>query len=97
MLSHLGTLIIGFIAPLVIMLTKGKESAFVREQSVEALNFAITLAIVYVVSLILTLVVIGIFTLIAAFICHIVFAILASMAAYRGEHYRYPVNIRLVK
>jgi uncharacterized Tic20 family protein len=97
MLSHLGTLVLGFIAPLVIMLTKGKESEFVRDQSVEALNFAITLAIVYVVSIILTFVVIGIFTFIAAFICHIVFAIMGSMAAYRGERYRYPINIRLVK
>jgi len=26
-----------------------------------------------------------------------VLAILASVAAYRGEHYRYPVTLRMVK
>ncbi len=97
MLSHLSIFVIGIIGPLVIMLTRGKDSPYVREQAVEALNFHITLFIAYIVSFVLIFVVVGIFTLIATMIAGVVLAILASMAAYRGEHYRYPVNLRLVK
>jgi uncharacterized protein len=97
MLSHLSIFVIGIIGPLVIMLTKGKEDTFVREQAVEALNFQITLFIAYIVSFILFFIVIGIFTFLATVIAGIVLAIMASIAAYRGEHYRYPVTLRMVK
>jgi uncharacterized Tic20 family protein len=97
MLSHLSFFVLGIIAPIVIMLTKGKESAFVREQAVEALNFHITVAIAYFVSFILIFVVIGFFTLAVVIIGGMVLAIMASIAAYRGDHYRYPVSLRLVK
>jgi hypothetical protein len=97
MLSHLSFFVLGIIGPIIIMLTKGKESAFVRDQAVEALNFHITALIAVFVSIILIFVVIGIFTLIAVYIGAIVLAIMAAIASYRGERYRYPVNIRLVK
>jgi uncharacterized protein len=79
------------------MLARGKESPYVREQAVEALNFHITLFIADVVSVVLVFVVVGIFTLMATLITGAVLAILASVAAYRGEHYRYPVSLRFVK
>ena len=46
LLAHMGTILanfvgLGFAVPLVLMLTKGKESSFVREHSVESLNFQI--------------------------------------------------------
>ena len=88
---------LGIIGPIIIMLTKGKESPFVRDQAVEALNFHITVFIGYIVSIVLIFVIIGIFTLLAVAIAGIVFAIMGAMAAYRGERYRYPVNIRFVK
>jgi uncharacterized Tic20 family protein len=89
--------VLGIIGPIIIMLTKGKESPFIRDQAVEALNFQITVCIGYLVSIILIFVVIGIFTFIALAIGGIVLAIMGAMAAYRGERYRYPVAIRLVK
>jgi uncharacterized Tic20 family protein len=97
MLSHLSYFVIGLIGPIIIMLTKGKESAFVRDQAVEALNFHITVIIAIFASLILFLVVIGIFTLIASVVVAVVFTIMAAMASYRGERYRYPISLRLVK
>lgn len=97
LLSHLSYFVLGIIAPLIIMLTKGKESAYVRHHSVEALNFHITVAIALIVSSILMIVVIGFFTFVAAYIVGIVFTIMASIAANRGEMYRYPINIRFVK
>jgi uncharacterized protein len=95
--SHWGAIILGFIAPLVIMLTKGKESGFVREQSVESLNFQITVLIGVVASVILIFVIIGIFTLIAIAVAALVFEIMAGIAANNGRAYRYPFALRLVK
>jgi uncharacterized Tic20 family protein len=97
MLAHLGGIILGFIAPLIVMLVQGEKSPFVRRHSVEALNFQITLFIGFVVSAVLFLVVIGFLLFLVVWIGGIVFAIVAGLAANRGEEYRYPINIRLVK
>ncbi|MDQ6614399.1 MAG: DUF4870 domain-containing protein, partial [Actinomycetota bacterium] len=97
MLSHLSYFVLGLIGPLIVMLTKGNESPFVRDQAVEALNFHITLLIAFIVSFILAFIVIGIFTAIATFVVGVVYTILAAIAAYRGEAYHYPFALRLVK
>ena len=97
MLSHLGTFVLGFIAPLIAMLTQGDKSPFVRRQAVESLNFQISLYIAYAIAFALCFVLIGFLLLPIIAIGHIILVILASVAANRGEDYRYPVNIRLVK
>ena len=97
MLSHLLGIVAGFIPALVIMLTKGNESRFVRDQSVEALNFQITLVIAYVVAFILAFVLIGLLLFPVIWIGSLVLMIMAGMKANAGEAYRYPINIRLVK
>jgi uncharacterized protein len=71
--------------------------AFIRQHAVESLNFQITAAILTVVFAILIIVVIGIFLLIALGIAYVVLVILASVAASRGQLYRYPVSLRLVR
>jgi len=97
MLAHLGGIILGFIAPLVVMLVKGNESPFTRYQSVEALNFQITLAIGYVAASVLTLLVIGVFLYPVLFIVNVIFCVIAGIAANKGETYKYPFALRLVK
>ena len=42
LLSHLLGIFAGFVGPLIIMFTKGKDSPWVKDQSTEALNFALT-------------------------------------------------------
>lgn len=96
MLAHLGGLFLGFVAPLVVLLGKGTESPYTRAQAVEALNFQITLAIAYVVAFISIIVLVGVVLLPLVAIGHVVFGILASVAAGRGELYRYPLNLRPV-
>jgi len=96
MLGHLGGILFGFLAPLVVYLVQKDRGQYVKEQSAEALNFQITLLIGYVVSFILTFLIIGIFTWIAVGIAGLVFAIIAGLAANKGENYRYPVNIRMI-
>lgn len=97
MLAHLGGILIGFLSGLIAMLVWGKRSAFVDDQSKEALNFQITLIIGYVIAGILSLVVIGVFLIFALSIVNIVFCIIAGLAANKGETYRYPMTLRLVK
>lgn len=97
MLAHLGGIVIGFLAGLIVMLVFGKRSAFTDDQAKEALNFQITLLIGYLISFVLVFVLIGIFLLFALSILNIVFCIIAGVAANNGERYRYPVCLRLVK
>ncbi len=97
MLSHLGAIVLGFIAPLVVMLVQGEKSPFVRRQAVESLNFQITLFIAHIVSFVLWFVLIGMLTTVALIIGGLVFMVIAGIAANKGQDYRYPVNLRLVK
>ena len=96
-LSHLSYFVLALIAPLIILLTVGKESPFVRRHSSEALNFHISLLIYVLVSFVLILVIIGIFMMIAVFVFGLVMTIIAAIKAGQGEDYRYPLTIRLVK
>ncbi|HYN74826.1 MAG TPA: DUF4870 domain-containing protein [Candidatus Limnocylindria bacterium] len=96
-LSHLSYFVLALIFPLIVMLTVGKDSPFVRRHSTEALNFHISLLIYSVISAILILVIIGIFLLIAVAIFGVVMAIIAAIKAGQGEDYRYPLTLRLVK
>jgi uncharacterized Tic20 family protein len=100
--SHVGSLIaayvfLGLLCPLLILLTKGKESSFVRAHAVESLNFQITAAIAGAISALLVYVVIGILLLIVVGLLYIVFLIIATLAASRGQLYRYPFSIRFVR
>jgi uncharacterized Tic20 family protein len=96
MLAQLLGIFTGFIAPLIIYLVNGEKDPFVRHHSAEALNFQITLAIGYIASFVLMLVLIGFLTFFVVWIGGLVLMIQATIAANRGECYRYPVNFRLV-
>jgi uncharacterized Tic20 family protein len=102
MFAHLGQLlglvtgIGGFVAPLIIMLTKGKESAFVRAAAVESLNFWITGLIAGIISFILILALVGIFLLPIVGLVWLGLPIYAGIKANEGVNYRYPFNLRLI-
>jgi uncharacterized Tic20 family protein len=99
-LSALVGLVIPFgsvLGPFLIWLTKGKESAYVGEQAREALNFQITMLIVAAVCFALSLILIGIVLLWLAVLFDLVFVILATVTASKGQMYRYPYTLRLVK
>lgn len=95
-LAHFGGLLLGFLAPLIVMLVKGNESQKVRESSVEALNFQISYMIYLLVSTILVFVLVGILMLIVLIPVYYVFMILGGIKALNGESYRYPLILRLV-
>lgn len=102
MLAHVSAIIaavifLSFLGPLIVMLVQGPKSDFVRRQAVEALNFQITTYLAAIVSFILIFVLIGIVLIVVVGIGWLVLTIMAAVAANRGEDYRYPVNIRLIK
>lgn len=97
MLCHIGAIILGFIAPLVIWLVKKDESAFVDDQGKEALNFQITITLACIVSTFLMVVVIGVFLLPVIGIFNLIMLIVAGIKANDGVKYRYPINIRFIK
>jgi len=70
---------------------------FVKDQSTEALNFQITVLIGYVASSVLTAVYIGALLFPLVWIVSLVFSIIGGLAANKGERYRYPFALRLVK
>jgi uncharacterized Tic20 family protein len=101
MLAHLLGIVsayiaLGFIAPLIVMLTFGERSAYVRRHAVEALNFNLSWAIYTIVAFILAFLLIGIPILIALAIGYVVLIVMASVKAQGGEPFRYPLTIRFV-
>jgi hypothetical protein len=96
LLAHLGTLIGGFIVPLVIYLVKKEESEFVKDHARESLNFQISVLIYIIASVILAFVLIGFFLMFALGIFNLIVLILASVKASEGKLYRYPLCIRFV-
>jgi hypothetical protein len=97
LIAHAGGIFFGFLPALVVYLTKGSESAFVKEESKEALNFQITLAIAYVVASVLVVVLIGLLLLPIIWIASVIMMVMAAVAVNNGGTYRYPINIRLLK
>ena len=87
---------LGFLGPLIIMLTKGNESPWVRRNAVESLNFQLSILLYLIVSGVLIIAVIGFVLLPIVGLTWLVCTIIASVKAARGEEYHYPVTIRLV-
>lgn len=92
-----------FIGPLVIWMLKKDTMPFVDDQAKEALNFNITVAIIFFVLLMMTLFTLGIGIVLTGPLMLIVglgwlvLTIIAAIKANQGERYRYPLTLRLVK
>ena len=97
MLSHLLGIFTGFIGALVLWLIKKDESAFIADQAKEALNFQITIAIAFIISWILMFILICMVLVPILIVLNLVFCILGAVAASKGQTYRYPFALRLVK
>ncbi|MGW5363745.1 DUF4870 domain-containing protein [Actinopolymorpha pittospori] len=100
--AHLGSFVavyvaLGFLCPLIVLLSKGKLSPFVRHHAIESLNFQLTALLAAIIAGLLVFVIIGLVLLPFLGIAYLVLVILASIAARRGEWYRYPVTIRFIR
>ena len=103
MFAHLSALV-GFIipfgsiiGPLLIWQTKGKEMEFVATEAKEALNFQITMAIAFLVAWLLVFILVGFLLMAVVAIVDLILVIVAALSASKGQPYRYPFALRLVK
>ena len=85
------------IGPLILWQLKKEKDAFIDDQGKEALNFQITVAIAWIVSMVLAFAVIGFFLMIVLVIATLVLTIIGGIKANQGVAYRYPLTWRLVK
>ena len=85
------------IVPLVIWLIKKNEFPFVDEQGKESLNFQISMTIYGIITGLLCYLVIGFALLPVLVIIHIALIVTAIIKTNKGEQYRYPFTIRIIK
>ena len=107
MLAHLLTflgylpLVLGFLPPLLILLTKAKDREYVRVQARESLNFQLLVLIagLFGTALCFTgiFACIGVPYLILLAAANIVFVVLGTVHAHAGRDFRYPVGIQLIR
>jgi uncharacterized Tic20 family protein len=95
-LVHLSGIFFSVIPSLIVWLLKKDDNPYLGDQSREALNFQITVLIAYAASFILMVLVIGFALYAFIWLANIVLCIIAAVAASKGEHYRYPLTLRLI-
>ena len=96
-LIHIGGIFFNFIPSLIGYLVLKDRGPLIREHTLTALNFQLTMTIALVVGYILTLVLVGVLVIIAVYIVVLIFSIIAAIAANKGENYKYPLSIQFIK
>src|SRR5690554_1065281 len=95
--AHLGG-ILGFLPSLIIWLIYKDRSAFVAQEARAALNFQITLLIGYVAFNILGFIIPGLgFVSGLIWVVGLIFSVLGFQAVQRGQAYKYPFSLELIK
>jgi hypothetical protein len=84
------------LAPLIVWLTQREKSAFVADQSLEALNFNITVLLAEIACGILFIVGIGILLGLVLGIVWLIGTILGAVRASEGQRFRHRFILRLV-
>ncbi len=87
----------GFLGPLILWLVKKNESRYLDAQGKEVLNYIITIFLALLVNIPLWFILIGILIHFAIIIASIVFFIMGAIKASKGEFYRFPWALRLLK
>jgi uncharacterized protein len=95
--AHLGPLVLGFIAPLVVWLVFKDRSAFLDRTGKEALNMQLSYLIYFVVAFITLFLLIGLLLLPLVGLAWLVLMIVATIKVANFEDYRYPVIFRFIK
>ncbi|HEU5222987.1 MAG TPA: DUF4870 domain-containing protein [Candidatus Lumbricidophila sp.] len=106
-LTHVGMLVVGIWVPLICYLVLRERGPFIRSHAATALNFELTWLIGYIGcfivafgSLLTFALPVAILAYVAIFgllITRLILGIIAAMAAYKGQWYRYPMTIQFVK
>lgn len=101
LLTHLGGILFWVVVPLVVwLLHKDKpDRAFVTDQAREALNFQISISALWLVAYVLMFITFFLLSFLPmlVWVLNAVFCVIAGLAAQKGQAYRYPFALRLVK
>ncbi len=97
LIGLLGIPFLNIIGPLAVWLWRRDKYAFVDDQGRESLNFQISMTLYGIVAGILTLILIGWVLLGILWIANLALVIIAASKANKGEAYRYPFNLRLIR
>ena len=103
MLGLLDMFIFGLIGSFVVYLTGRGESGYVEDHAREAVNFQISLLIYTIIAGVLFVMTFGLAIIIliplaiGMWFLRLIAGIIACIAASKGEYYRYPLCIRLVR
>jgi uncharacterized protein len=95
--AHLGPIVLGFIAPLVVWLVFKDRSRFLDRQGKEALNMQISYLIYFAVAAFTLLLLVGLILLPVVGIAWLVLMVIATIKVANLEDYRYPAIIRFIK
>jgi uncharacterized Tic20 family protein len=85
------------LGPLILWQLKKDLDPFVDEQGKEALNFQITVSLALMASGALMWILVGFPLAVLVSLAALILTIIAGIKANTGEHYRYPLCLRLVK
>ena len=94
--AHLGPLLLGFIAPLIVWLVFRERSAFLDRTGKEALNMQLSYLIYFLVAGFSLILLIGLVLLPVVGIAWLVLMIVATVKVANFEDYRYPAIIRFI-
>lgn len=93
----------GFVAPLILWLVFKEKDPLVRQAGAGSFNFNFALMLISIAAWVLGIVTLGLLlpltgvVLTIVFIVQVVFGILGAMAANKGEAYKYPFEVRILK
>jgi len=99
--AHLGGVlaifpVVHLLPALVILMIYQSRSDFIKDQAREALNFQIVVLIAYFAARILNVLPFFPNLVVLVWLFSLVFAVIAAVAASRGERYRYPLTYRFL-
>jgi uncharacterized Tic20 family protein len=93
-LVHVLSIFFWIFPGLIFWLLKKDESPFIRDHALEAMNFQITLTILYAI---LFISVVGWIFLWVPWLLQLIFCIIAAIKASDLKLFRYPLTLRLIK
>jgi uncharacterized Tic20 family protein len=91
MLPMLG---LSFVGPLIMLMTVGRTSPYVRAHAMEALNFQLTMVIA---TLVLAVTLVGILLIPFLWVAAFVLSIVGGVSGLSEGRFRYPLTIRMIK
>lgn len=96
LLVWIGTIFFSFVPALIVYLIK-KDDGYVQDQAKEALNWAITVMIGFLLARILAYILIGMLAYPVVVLVNLIFCVMGAVAATQGKAFRVPFALRLIK